>query len=166
MESFFSSSLSMFLPSSLPSTLLSFFFLKILSTFFLTSKKERILNLQSQHLTGAWGESEPPLQLQEAEYVKVHQMMGWGWGEDEEARTTAFSHGFVHKTVRSTDFDVKPVNTMQTNGFHSLHLFCSIALITSILTCLPKSFPFLSVCLSSPHPAPPLPFYDYPLFSV
>lgn len=49
------------------------------------------------------------------------------------------------------------LNTTQTNGFHSLHLFCSVALITSILTCLPKLFPFLSVCLSSPTPAPALP---------
>lgn len=68
---------------------------------------------------------------------------------------------FVHKKVKSPDFDVNPVNTTQTKCFHSFHLFCSVALITSVLTCLPKLFLFLWVCLSSPHPVPPLPFCGY-----
>lgn len=43
---------------------------------------------------------------------------GWGWGGDDEAGIRAFSHGFVHNI-----FDVNPVNTTLTNGFHSLPLF-------------------------------------------
>lgn len=89
--------------------------------------------------------------------------MGW-WvrvGGDGEAGIRAFSHGFVHKV-----FDVNPVNTTLTNGFHSLPLF-------ALLPWLQVFWPISPSCSCSHrcvcHPpilSHPPTFCGYPLFSV
>ena len=95
-------------------------FIKKNTTFF-NSKKKSFLNLQPQRLRGSWvclsgmGAVSP---VAGAWLWGGTPGGGWGWGGNGEAGIRAFSHGFVYKV-----FDVNPVNTTLTNGFHSLPLF-------------------------------------------
>ena len=108
-----------------------------------------------------------PIQLQEPECVKVPWVMRWELGGDEEAEARAFSQGFCwQKRIKVLTLRLILSTQHKLKCLHSLHLFCSVALITDVLTYLPRLLLFLSVCLSSPHPAPPIPFCGYPLFSV
>lgn len=91
--------------------------------------------------------------IAEAACVVVHWVGRWRWGGDESSHKA-----LSPERLKSTDFDMNPINIVHASCFHSLNVSAMLQVVFVPLGVLSSPL--------RPHPASPLPFYSSPLCFV